>query len=187
VGHSVLDIPGLSASRQRDGSVRFISDFRELNKRIKRKPFPIPKIQDMLLKLEGGFQHTTSLDLNMGYYHIKLSRHSKRLYVPLYSMVFLPFLPPPKLLLPLLEDILLSQWLSWDHICIGGTSLGTLTMGRVACIGSRGLQQAHRSQVDDRKKSFKIGRSSVGSYTDSVLRLPFNFHARWSQIGFFTE
>jgi hypothetical protein len=38
---------------KKDGSVRFISDFRELNKRIKRKPYPIPKIQDMLLKLEG--------------------------------------------------------------------------------------------------------------------------------------
>jgi len=56
---------------KKDGSVRFISDFRELNKRIKRKPYPIPKIQDMLLKLEG-FKYATSLDLNMGYYHIEL-------------------------------------------------------------------------------------------------------------------
>ena len=63
---------------KKDGSVRFISDFRELNKRIKRKPFPIPKIQDMLLKLEG-FKYATSLDLNMGYYHIELSPNSKRL------------------------------------------------------------------------------------------------------------
>ena len=38
---------------KKDGTVRFISDFRELNKRIKRKPFPIPKIQEMLLKIEG--------------------------------------------------------------------------------------------------------------------------------------
>jgi RNase H-like domain found in reverse transcriptase/Reverse transcriptase (RNA-dependent DNA polymerase) len=63
---------------KKDGSVRFISDFRELNKRIRQKPFPIPKIQDMLLKLEG-FKYTTSLDLNMGYYHIELSPHSKQL------------------------------------------------------------------------------------------------------------
>jgi hypothetical protein len=63
---------------KKDGSVRFISDFRELNKRIRRKPFPIPKIQDMLLKLEG-FKYATSLDLNMGYYHIELSPHSKQL------------------------------------------------------------------------------------------------------------
>jgi hypothetical protein len=65
---------------KKDGTVRFISDFRELNKRIKRKPYPIPKIQDLLLKLEG-FQYATSLDLNMGYYHIELSPDSKRLNV----------------------------------------------------------------------------------------------------------
>ena len=63
---------------KKDGSVRFISDFRELNKRLKRKPFPIPKIQDLLLKLEG-FQYATSLDLNMGYYHIELSPFSREL------------------------------------------------------------------------------------------------------------
>ena len=32
----------------------------------------------MLLKLEG-FKYVTSLDLNMGYYHIKLSPNSKQL------------------------------------------------------------------------------------------------------------
>ena len=63
---------------KKDGTVRFISDFREVNKRIKRKPYPIPNIQDLLLKLEG-FQYGTSLDLNMGYYHIELSPDSKRI------------------------------------------------------------------------------------------------------------
>jgi transposase InsO family protein len=61
---------------KKDQTIRFLNDFRELNKRIKRKPFPIPKIQDLLLKLEG-FQYATSLDLNMGYYHIELSPRSK--------------------------------------------------------------------------------------------------------------
>jgi len=63
---------------KKDGSVRFISDFRELNKRILRKPYPIPNVQDMLLNLEG-FQWATSLDLNMGYYHIRLDPSSKEL------------------------------------------------------------------------------------------------------------
>ena len=63
---------------KKDATVRFISDFCELNKRIKRKPFPIPKIQDLLLKLEG-FQHAMPLDLNIGYYHIELMPLSKRL------------------------------------------------------------------------------------------------------------
>ena len=63
---------------KKDQTVRFITDFRELNKRIKRKPYPIPKIQDLLLNLEG-FQWATSLDLNMGYYHIQLTPNSRRL------------------------------------------------------------------------------------------------------------
>ncbi len=41
-------------------------------------PFPLPKIQDILLKLEG-FRYTTALDLNMGYYHIHLDDASKKL------------------------------------------------------------------------------------------------------------
>ena len=77
VNHSEWAAPTFIIPKK-DGSVRFISDFRELNKRIKRKPYPIPKIQDMLLKLEG-FKYATSLDLNMGYYHIELSPNSKKL------------------------------------------------------------------------------------------------------------
>ena len=56
----------------KDSTVCPISDIRELNKRILRQPYPIPKIQDHLLRLEG-FCYGTTLDLNMGYYHIELS------------------------------------------------------------------------------------------------------------------
>jgi hypothetical protein len=51
--------------------VHTISEFRELNKRIVRKPYPIPKIRTMLQELEG-FTYATALDLNMGYYTIRL-------------------------------------------------------------------------------------------------------------------
>jgi hypothetical protein len=51
--------------------VRNISDFRELNKCIIRKPYPIPKISTTLQELEG-FPYATALDLNMGYYTIRL-------------------------------------------------------------------------------------------------------------------
>jgi hypothetical protein len=51
---------------KRDGSLRSLTDLREVNKVIKRKPYPLPKISDMLQKLEG-FMYATSLDLNMGY------------------------------------------------------------------------------------------------------------------------
>jgi hypothetical protein len=46
--------------------------------RIKCIPFPLPRIQAILLKLEG-FQFATSLDQNMVYYHIELSPFSKSL------------------------------------------------------------------------------------------------------------
>ena len=70
---------------KKDGTVCFISDFWELNKRIRQQPYPIPNIQDMLLNLDG-FQHATSLDLNMGYYHLELSKDSREL-----CTIVLPF------------------------------------------------------------------------------------------------
>jgi hypothetical protein len=56
---------------KKDSTVRTISDFRELNKRIVRKPYPVPKISTILQELEG-FTYATALELNMGYYTIKL-------------------------------------------------------------------------------------------------------------------
>ena len=69
---------------KKNNTVRFISDFRESNKRIKRKPYPIPKIQDLLLNLEG-FKYATLLDLNMGYYHIQLDPASMKLCTFVFS------------------------------------------------------------------------------------------------------
>ena len=56
-----------------------------LNKRMRRKPFPIPEIEELLHKLKG-FQYATSLDLNMGYYHIKLTPKASS-----YCTVVLPW------------------------------------------------------------------------------------------------
>jgi hypothetical protein len=64
---------------KKDAMVWFVSNFHELNKRIQQKPYLIPKIQDLLLKLKG-FQYATTLDLNIRYYHIKLSPFSKHLW-----------------------------------------------------------------------------------------------------------
>ena len=76
VNHSEWGTPCFIIPKK-DQTVRFLSDLRELNKRIKRFPYPIPNIQDLLMKLEG-FQWATTLDLNMGYYHIQLCPASKR-------------------------------------------------------------------------------------------------------------
>jgi hypothetical protein len=51
--------------------VHTTSNFRELNKRIARKLYPIPKISTILQELKG-FNYATALDLNMGYYTIRL-------------------------------------------------------------------------------------------------------------------
>jgi hypothetical protein len=56
---------------QKTGDVQILTDFRRLNAKIKRKPFPLPKISDLLRKL-SGFKCATAIDLSMGYYHIPL-------------------------------------------------------------------------------------------------------------------
>ncbi len=56
---------------KKDPTVCTISDFRELNKHMVRKPYPIPKISTTLQELEG-FTYATTVDLNMGYYTIRL-------------------------------------------------------------------------------------------------------------------
>jgi hypothetical protein len=62
---------------KKNNTVRFLSDFRELNKRLVRKTFPIPKISTVLHELEG-FTYATALDLNMGYYTIRLDPDASR-------------------------------------------------------------------------------------------------------------
>ena len=72
-GHPTFIIP-----KKNKGGIRWITDLRELNKRCKRKPYPLPNIQDTLLGLEG-FTYATALDLNMGYYHIRLSEEASKM------------------------------------------------------------------------------------------------------------
>jgi hypothetical protein len=56
---------------KKNRTVRFLRDFGEVNKRLIRKLFPIPKISTVLQEIEG-FSFTMALDLNMGYYTIRL-------------------------------------------------------------------------------------------------------------------
>jgi len=63
---------------KKNKQVRFISDFREVNKRIVRTPFPIPKISTVLQEMEG-FTYATALDLNMGYYTIRLDPDAQKI------------------------------------------------------------------------------------------------------------
>ena len=55
---------------KKDGiNIRFVSDFRKLNEWVERAPFLIPPARDILNKMEG-FSFATTMDLNMGYWHI---------------------------------------------------------------------------------------------------------------------
>ena len=49
-----------------------------LSKRLVRKPFVIPKISTVLQELEG-FSFATALDLNMGYYTIRLDPDASKI------------------------------------------------------------------------------------------------------------
>jgi hypothetical protein len=63
---------------QKTGDVRILTDFRRLNAQIKRKPFPLPKISDLLRKV-SGFKYATAIDLSMGYYHMPLDLEAQKL------------------------------------------------------------------------------------------------------------
>ena len=55
-----------------------MSDFREVNKRIVKTPYPLPKISSTLQEMEG-FTYATQLDLNMGYYTIRLDGDAQKI------------------------------------------------------------------------------------------------------------
>jgi hypothetical protein len=63
---------------KKTGDVRILTDFRTPNEAICRKPFPLPKISDLLQKLQG-FTYATAIDLSMGYYHIPLDDESQNI------------------------------------------------------------------------------------------------------------
>jgi hypothetical protein len=56
---------------KKTGDVRILTYFMSLNAQIRRKPFPLPNIGDLLRKL-SGFKYATVIDLVMVYYHMPL-------------------------------------------------------------------------------------------------------------------
>ena len=69
---------GTFVQPKKTGDVRVLTDFRKLNEWIVRRPHPLPKISDLLQRLEG-FRYATAIDLSMGYYHIPLDKYSQGL------------------------------------------------------------------------------------------------------------
>ncbi len=70
---------------KKDITVRTITNFRELNKWIVRRPYPIPKISTTLTLQElEGFTYAMALDLNTGYYTIRLDPR----VVEMFTIIF---------------------------------------------------------------------------------------------------
>ena len=63
--------PAFTIPKKDGKSLRFLTDFRQINKSLIRKPYPLPKISEVLQQLEG-LTFATALDLKMGYYTLRL-------------------------------------------------------------------------------------------------------------------
>jgi hypothetical protein len=69
--------PSFGVSKK-TGDIRIVTDFRELNKWVEVDPFPLPRINETLQKLEK-FKSATALDLSLGFYTIPLDEESQKL------------------------------------------------------------------------------------------------------------
>jgi hypothetical protein len=67
---------------KKNSTVRVVLDFKVLNLKLQQVSYPIPRIQDILLSL-NSFTYATSIDLNMGYYAIRLTPNAQKLNSPI--------------------------------------------------------------------------------------------------------
>ena len=90
--------PSFAQPKPKSNRVCFLSDFRNLNKNLRHKPYPMRKINGMLLMLEG-FQYAMPIGLNMVYYHIRLSENTSNL-----CSIILPYVKYRYKRLPMVID-----------------------------------------------------------------------------------
>jgi hypothetical protein len=67
---------------KKNGTIRIVTNLRKLNLLLKHpsQQFPIPKIgKAEMIRSIKRFTFTSALDLNMGYYHIKLDADAQKL------------------------------------------------------------------------------------------------------------
>jgi hypothetical protein len=69
---------------KKNKTLHFTSNIWEVNKRLVRNPFPIPKLSMVLQELEG-FTFAMALDLNMGYYTIRLDPDASKICTIIFS------------------------------------------------------------------------------------------------------
>ena len=70
--------PTFIIPKPESSTVCWVSDFGELNKVLERTQYPVPRIQDIMLK-QRGYTHFTKIDLSMMFYCFELDQASKEL------------------------------------------------------------------------------------------------------------
>ena len=63
---------------KKTGDVRVLTDLWEVNKNIKRKPFLLPQINNLIQKMQR-FKAATALDLSQGYYSVPIDKESSQI------------------------------------------------------------------------------------------------------------
>ena len=61
---------------KKESTVSFIAEYLRLKQKLVRNTYPLPRIGETMQKLEV-FQYATALDMDMGYYTIRLSPASQ--------------------------------------------------------------------------------------------------------------
>ena len=78
----ILDSPWGSPTlflRKPNGGLRVVTDFRKVNEMLRRKPYPMPKTDEMFQSMDG-FDYASCLDLNKGFYHLKLDGEAQKIF-----------------------------------------------------------------------------------------------------------
>ena len=63
--------------RKKSGALRICSDFRKLNQVLKREPFQIPSLDELLVDLAGA-KYFSLLDAKSGYHQIPIDPESQK-------------------------------------------------------------------------------------------------------------
>ena len=76
---------GMVVAPKTNGDVRICVDLTKLNKSVKRENFPLPRVEEILVTLEGS-RVFSKMDANSGFWQIELEEESRR-----YTTFITPF------------------------------------------------------------------------------------------------
>ena len=101
--------------RKKDGTMRMCTDYRGLNKITKKNRYPLPRIEELMDRLQGA-KFFTKIDLRQGYHHIRIAepdveKTAFRTRYGHYEYTVLPFglTNAPATFMTLMHDVLRDQ------------------------------------------------------------------------------